>query len=332
MTQSQHRPSTESRIQSARLLRIAAQSLVNAGFDSAQPTVLLDVPLHTNVGDSLITLGELRLLRMMNNGSSPPARHVGSRNDALDATLERVPDGANVLLQGGGNFGDVWPRSHIYRLETTRRLSRRASVIWLPQSLWFRDPDGELARKTRQVLSEYKPTVLLRDHASIERFEYMFDQSPRLCPDLGLCAVVPPSPSPRTAAECHLKRRDVEAVMCAAEGDPSWTGMDWGDVPRSQGVQAILDRIARKIVQLSPDNPFRRTSLELWAFTHLTESRVSRGTALFGSAQIVHTDRLHAAILALLTGRDVRVEDNNYGKVGAVLQTWSDYIDTSSVR
>lgn len=315
------------RVASRRLLLAAAEALMVAGFDSRQPTVLLDVPLHSNVGDSLITLGELRLIRLLKgSAASIPLRHVSSREDDVDATISRIPDGANVLFQGGGNFGDMWPKSHMYRLEVTRKLSYRTNIIWLPQSIWFQDPHGRIAQDTHRVLRDHKPAVLLRDHASLKRFRQLFDQIPILCPDLGLCADVQPSTRLRSDVECHLMRRDIEATTCRSKPEENGFGVDWNDSPRSKGIRSVLDRIARRIIRLSPLAPARHPFLEFWAFTHLAQSRVQRGIALFGSAEVIHTSRLHAAILALLTGRGVRLEDNSYGKVSGVFETWSEYI------
>ncbi len=38
--------------------------------------------------------------------------------------------------------------------------------------------------------------------------------------------------------------------------------------------------------------------------------------------RVIYTNRLHAMLLGLLLGREVRWFDNSYGKLGAYAETW----------
>jgi pyruvyl transferase EpsO len=57
-----------------------------------------------------------------------------------------------------------------------------------------------------------------------------------------------------------------------------------------------------------------------WA--RYAERLLLRATSRIASAASVETDRLHAAILARLTGRPVTLVDNSYGKLSAYYDAW----------
>ena len=303
------------------LLAVAWAAFAESGFDKRRESVLLDVPLHQNVGDSLITLGEFAFLAA---GDGHRLAHVGWNRDALKATLERIPAGANILLHGGGNLGDLWPRSQEYRLAVTAAAPESSRVIWLPQSVHFVQPMGELATRTREVIAAHKPAVLLRDQQSIDVWRRLFDVDAILCPDMGLLAPVLPKPQASHAtAELKLLRRDQESAG-ANIGGPS---VDWSDAPSPGALDKLLLRMALRVAGRPPTALVRARGPEVMSFKFLSSRRVARGIRLLGNASIVETDRLHAAILALLLGKTVVAHDNTYGKISAVLGTWHDHLD-----
>lgn len=296
----------------------AREVLGSFGLSRGEDVALLDIPMHGNVGDSLITLGEFQLLRSM----GVRIVHCGSRRDALSSTFDRIPKGSTILLHGGGNLGDLWPQNQLYRLDVTERAAPTNRVIWLPQSLHFSESE-ELLHRTRVVLAKCRPLVLLRDQQSVDRWAGLFDTQAHLCPDMGMIPRLPAS-SLDEQDTLHLFRRDKESAY--AHGSRS--SLDWGDVPKSPTMVRVLDRH----VAQDPASWLRRRVGEQWVFERLAQSRVGRGLSLMAGAGTVHTDRLHAAIMALATGRSVLVHDNSYGKISAVLGTWRDHLDVFAFR
>src|SRR5512141_721889 len=78
---------------------------------------LLDFPSHSNVGDSAIWLGERALLRSI----GAPVRYCADL-ESFDPEACRAahPEGGAILLHGGGNLGDVWPRHQEFRERVIR--------------------------------------------------------------------------------------------------------------------------------------------------------------------------------------------------------------------
>ncbi|WP_432570301.1 polysaccharide pyruvyl transferase family protein [Kineococcus sp. SYSU DK005] len=93
-----------------------------AGTVGPARVALLDFPGHRNVGDSLIWLGERRLLARAGTRVAYTCEHHSLREGALRRRSGTAP----VLLHGGGNFGDVWPQYPRFREGVTAAYSSMA--------------------------------------------------------------------------------------------------------------------------------------------------------------------------------------------------------------
>lgn len=277
-----------------------------------QPYALLDFPDHSNVGDSAIWLGEVRLLAEISG--RPPSFAAASDAD-LDALRRELPDGP-IFLHGGGNFGDIYPRHQQFRERVLRAFPDRP-VIQLPQSIKYRDPAGIDA--TAEAIAAHRAfTLAVRDHASLALALKHFDCEVVLLPDaaFGLGALARSGP-PRHE-RLLLLRQDVERVARDLS-DLGGTVADWlGDPP---GFDEAALRAARTQAALSLtwSRP-RRRALHL---TARAEARVARGLALLSSGRTVVTDRLHGHILSTLLGIPHVALDNDYGKIHGYIAAWT---------
>src|SRR3990172_3861341 len=77
----------------------------------SRAVALLDYPNYANVGDSLIWLGEIAYLKR----AGIPIAYTCDQTSYAPARLEsRVGKGA-ILMTGGGNLGDLYPRHQRFR-------------------------------------------------------------------------------------------------------------------------------------------------------------------------------------------------------------------------
>src|SRR5688572_22421553 len=105
------------------------------------PIALVDMPVHLNIGDSLIGLGQLIVLEKL--AKLKQIKFIGNR--APESVLDSIErDQGTILIHGGGNFGTFWPAHQRYREELLTRY-RKASIVQLPQSIYF-DSAQELQR------------------------------------------------------------------------------------------------------------------------------------------------------------------------------------------
>src|SRR5215210_7603079 len=117
------------------------------------PCALIDFPNYSNVGDSAIWLGETKWLRKNRN----PIVYVCDKDTySPDVLAEHLGQGI-ILLQGGGNFGDLWwPHQHLR--ERVIQDFPENKIIQLPQTIFFSD-DANLIR-ARQILNAHSNLTL----------------------------------------------------------------------------------------------------------------------------------------------------------------------------
>ena len=115
-----------------------------------------DPAYHANVGDHMITLGELEFLQRLGINRSqirqcsyvqagsyvPPCEALLNATSAtLLASESKSPNVA--LWHGGGNWGDVWKKVQPQRIASFAWLlqgSNHSTVVGMPQSLFYNNP------------------------------------------------------------------------------------------------------------------------------------------------------------------------------------------------
>lgn len=258
-----------------------------------EPYALVDFPDHPNVGDSAIWAGEMACLHAV--GAGDPA-YFCRWDDFDDEALRRACPTGPILIHGGGNLGDIWPHhQHVREAILTRFRDRR--VVQLPQSIHFRQP-GARDRFARVVAGHPDFHLHVRDSPSLALATRYFDCTVALAPDsaFGLGPLTRP-----VEPDCDwlmLMRTDAERV---ARDDaplstlPRSVKLDWLDEP-----------------PVNATDPLTRARI-----------RVERGLRLLSRGRGVVTDRLHGHILSVLLGLPHVVLDNDYGKVGAYIGSWT---------
>jgi pyruvyl transferase EpsO len=307
------------------------QSIINSvlhDYRSDSPYALLDFPNHQNVGDSAIWAGEMAYLRR--HWRRDPSYVCERDNIDWTALTRAVPSGP-ILIQGGGNFGDIWPAHQYFREEVLTRYPGR-TVIQLPQSLQFNDPSS--LRRTAQVIARHKSFVLLvRDQASYDLASDNFECLVRLCPDMAFCLGQLARPIRPTHSFVFLLRTDKEAASTSereplkaasdalVEDWPSETAYTYRRAKMMSwlGALASLDRR-----QLSP------MAWRLRYYDQLANLRIGRGMTLISRGRQLISDRLHAHIIGTLLDVPQVMLDNNYGKIGRFINTWKS--DWTGVR
>ena len=274
-----------------------------------EPYALLDYPAHANAGDSAIWLGELAALRAL---LLLPPSYVCTWN-GCDMDHLAAFDG-QLLLHGGGNFGDLWPRYHGFRLSVLRRFPKRR-IVQLPQTIQFNDPrELEIARR---AIGEHGNFMLfVRDERSLD-IARSFDCDSALAPDSAFMLDLVRADRP-VCDTLYLHRDDKERVggidLQLPEG---WREADWSREPFAWGRFRALT-IARQLVR----GDSRRQSYRGALFEAVAAERVRRAASLLSQGWRVVTDRLHAHILSTLLTIPHYVLDNSYGKLSGFASTW----------
>ena len=296
-------------------LRQQASDVLREELGGARTAVLLDFPRHPNFGDSLIWLGQEALLRRL--GVRVTFRSSLYDYDPRDLSAV-LRDDTIVLLQGGGNLGDLYPHHDEARRRVIRDFPSVPKLV-LPQSLYATDPRGWLRDASRDYAEGCNVRLLLREGASLERAAHLLPYGAlRFCPDLALWAPLRPRPV-AGGPVLALARTDDEAGPAIVEASPAEQS-DWRRGAVAGKVAGVLERGARhddKARFLTDPARRRVQSALLASYAALNCLSASRQLAARGA---VATNRLHAHIACVLLGIPHAVTDNSYGKIAAVFR------------
>ena len=276
---------------------------------------LLEVPYYPNVGDTLIWQGELDFL------STLPYKRKGMQSYFTEIPMN-IPKDEIILLQGGGNFGDIWPLPQEYRMHVVQQYPDN-KIVFFPQTVWFEHEEN--MKECAEALSKHKHlTICARDKVSYEILKKNFTNEILLVPDMAFCIDMSRWATPQPTKEALLLKREdkelkehSELLELTKKGDI--TICDW--LPFSEECwQKTWFRRTRKYVPIMYD----------WYARHIFQPYlIHSGIQLIGSHKKIYSTRLHAAILSILLGKadDLIWFDNSYGKNSSFYDTWLSDVD-----
>ena len=308
-------------------LRDLAERHLATVLDGARTVALVNFPNHGNAGDPAIWLGTRTLLRRL----GVRVGYASAWWDFDAASLRRAVGSAPVLINGGGNFGDLYQGQQSTRVQVLRTLPENP-VVQLPQSIHFADPANEAAM-AGIIAAHGGVRLMVRDAASVTIARERLGIEPVLSPDhaFGL------GPQRREGAArvpvLWLGRPagDAEHVD---HGEP--TGPDVERVEWMAGVteeQAGWDARGRLAVRVNgwgqatwapgTRGSGLRHAVTARTYAPLARRWVRRGLDIVSRGEVVVTDRLHGHVFCALLGIPHVALDNSYGKVSGALDTWT---------
>jgi len=290
-------------------------------LEGAERIAHLDFPEHGNVGDSAIWLGECAFLREA--GLVPRLVDHFALSDYSRSTLERRLGRGTILLNGGGNLGDLWPAYQQFRERVIADFPRNP-IIQLPQSMHFQETTA--LERARGILGRHPDlTILLRDRESLESAQAAFPGARTLtCPDMAFCLGPVGRPGPARTLLVWLARTDLEADGRIDRSDLAGLAepVDWAGSGRDLPVERRLRRLRRRMARWPALRPLG--ARRLWAQAEsVARQRVQGGIELLAQGERVVTDRLHGHILCELLGLPHALLDNSYGKLSRFHAAWT---------
>jgi exopolysaccharide biosynthesis predicted pyruvyltransferase EpsI len=288
----------------------------------AQRICIIDPPDHPNVGDNAIFLGELAFLRR----NFPHARidffDVGNYTSACDRFIQEC---SIILMHGGGNFGEIWPRHHAIRMEILKRFPGKP-IVQFPQSISFATQAG-IDSTARAIERQGNLTLLVRDRKSQAFAEKHFPCTTVLCPDMAF-ALGDLARQPASLDFLCLLRGDKEVVMdhsrllkVLANLGGSLEVADWIKMPDSP--VGRRDKALGRAWRRFPWTIGLTQSFALRVRERYARERLAFGLGLLSRGSMVITDRLHAHVLCCLLGVRHLLFDSLDGKVSALYDAWT---------
>ncbi len=304
---------------------------------------LLDYPRYSNVGDSFIWLGTQEYLRSRGLKIHPQI-HARSCDNA---TLRCMVGDRPIVLQGGGNFGDIHPVHQAFRAEILTTFPRQR-IILCPQTFHYQDPAR--AESDRRIYEGHSDLHLVwRDGVSLQRARQAFPRAQHLlAPDMAFWMMVPPVEfEPRTPGAAvrilYQAHRDTppELLYDLSHVAPlgKATRLDWGEAVGGLNIHKSLALRVSALRKLF-------AGVDTWTGSSLLPSAIQRDTAIhyarscnwllkavecYAQFDVMLTNRLHGHMLATLLRKPHVIVDTFYGKLDWYHESWTSS-DTISRR
>ncbi|MEC4893141.1 MAG: polysaccharide pyruvyl transferase family protein [Oscillatoria sp. PMC 1051.18] len=310
----------------------------------------LDYPNYPNIGDHLIWLGALFYLTDV---LQTKVSYTANINNFSDELLKQKVGKNPIILNGGGNLGDLWLPYQKFREKIIFHYQDRPIII-LPQSIYFAKQTN-LTKAAKIFNSHPNLTIFVRDNYSYQIASKNFGNCQVVkAPDMAFHLLNLPGITrncqPNKSILYHYRQdRELdENISPASLNIPNLVVEDWQafHLVLGNSQPPFLKKIAylyREFWQkgiLTPDEFFsRRKWLNKYKYKRkfsqvdnpelqqLSLSLLHAGIYQFQQYQVIITNRLHGHILCLLLGIPHLFLPNSYHKNESFYQTWSKNIN-----
>lgn len=279
----------------------------------------IDYPVYNNGGDLLIMKGTEAFFK--DNQIRVQARY--SVLDFPDRLI--IPNDQIIVLQGGGNFGDLYPVHQKLRERIVADYPNHRIVL-LPQTIFFKK-ESEYDR-TAQIFNNHKDVHLfVRDTLTFDMATRKFDNCcVYLSPDMAhqLWPILPKS-APGKELLCFF-RTDIEKTSEQEQFESVSSGdyLDWA---------SLYNRVEKKsinmIVKIMKKGSGPLPMQAIWG--KYSDYLVDKAVKRFSGYRNVQTSRLHGHILSCLMDKPNTLLDNSYGKNSNYYNTWTSAVKSAQL-
>ncbi|EPM1750721.1 TPA: polysaccharide pyruvyl transferase family protein [Klebsiella variicola subsp. variicola] len=286
--------------------------------------IFLDYPVYLNVGDLLIYHGTENFFK--ENNINIKLRRSNARYSVKEIKKYINPNTV-ILMQGGGNFGDLYPEFQKFRQDVVSSFPDTRIII-LPQTAFFEN-EHELNKSVKSFGAHKDLIIFSRDTRSLSIFKKFTSQT-FLMPDMAhsLWGTLPKSQ--KSKGTLYLIRNDKEInqvqrrLLEHKNGDDKY--VDWEDILTSKDL--LMRKLCRKldgIGGVTNLSLLKNISNVIWY--NYTYKMVQRYALYFTSHEKVVTSRMHGHIFSCLLSLPNDVIDNAYGKNSGYFKEWTYDID-----
>lgn len=264
----------------------------------------LDAPDYGNLGDQAIAFATKKFL----SDTLPDAQIIEIQESNLVASLSALKKVVKptdlIVLQGGGNMGNLYPRYEWIRRLVVRNFPDNKIVIF-PQSVYFTvDKSGQREKEVSSAVYRNHPklTIFARDSKSQKKMREAFPGVDiRLSPDIVLYLVGFISDDHKENLGMCI-RNDSESTVSESLLRELIQTIGY----QEQDVGALSTTVAIQ-------SPINEKSRESYVINKLRE---------FAQYKLIVTDRLHGMVFSYITGTPCIAIDNQTGKSGALYRDW----------
>lgn len=284
--------------------------------------VFLELPYYTNIGDTLIWQGTEDFLKTL------PHKCLYRCSFDTFEYKQLSPD-VVILLQGGGNFGDLYPRHNAFRNKIIK-LYPNNRIIILPQTVYYKG--SRMLANDPIVMRQHNDLyICARDQYSFDFLKrFRFGSNILLVPDMAFCIDFSKQQDailPQTERVLLFKRIDKEKVNTNHIVPEKYNGLidikDWVGYETVTNDFSILQNLIKEKRYAEADD---------YAISTYLPERVKEGIRMISPYSLVYSNRLHGSILSILLGKEVTIIDNSYGKNAQFYDTWLTGVPTIHIN
>ncbi len=315
-------------------------------LNNLEQCALLDHPDHPNIGDHLIWLGEVFYLTDV---LKTQINYASSVENFSASEMEKQVGKSPILLHGGGNLGDLWPKFQKFREQIISKYKDRPIII-LPQSIYFANQANLL--ETANIFNSHPNlTIFVRDNYSYEIAQDHFHNCQVIkAPDMAFQLVNIPGLSfkhDRGKSVLYHCREDAELNQAFSRDSINLSDLvieDWSSSKYQSHYykNAVkMWRLARILEGLRQGRVIPREwiSRQIWKNSHSYSTKFNtiynpsihreswsymhNGVYQFKPHRLIITNRLHGHILCTLMNIPHVFLPNSYYKNEGFYQTWT---------
>jgi exopolysaccharide biosynthesis predicted pyruvyltransferase EpsI len=306
------------------IIHEALKPIINQNY------IFLDLPFYTNIGDTLIWKGTEEFLK------SIPYKCLYRASLDIYKT-PRISKEAIIILQGGGNFGDLYRRHNEFRLRIINEFPDNPIII-LPQTIYYKN-EKILSEDAEKLGKHSNLTICARDHVTFELVKDKFSKNKSiLLPDMAFCIPESFLNQYKKAEEkrtLFFKRVDIEYQDLNFEDSLSegkeFDAHDWPTF-ENQIIEHVnlyrLLKLKKKISNIYILEKMNNKIIDWYAINIYFPKLIKIGIEFISSYQHIYSTRLHGAILSILLNKNVGFLDNSYGKNSNFYNSWLQDLDS----
>lgn len=297
--------SIKARIKAGYYAKNLTQRMCDLEAEKEKVSLMIGTPIHTNLGDHLITMAQLQYLSNLGYKS----KVVEIPTEMYQMFRRRICKLAcvdTIFINGGGWMGNLWIPEELLIQKIINDFSNKKIVI-LPQTVFFDkkvQPYQSLIDSANRIFAKCKDIVLcVRENNSYDfSTQHYSNVKIILVPDIVLSFY---QWAPKNA---HISRKTVG--VCLRNDREQFESED--------NKKSIIDWFEQNNYKIEQIDTMNACPVNI----EDRESTVLERLALFASYDFVITDRLHGMIFSYICGTPCIAFDNKTHKVSGVYNTW----------
>lgn len=282
--------------------------------------IFLDLPYYTNIGDTLIWKGTEDFLKTI--------KYKCLYKTSIENYIKpKISSETVILLQGGGNFGDLWRRHTDFCLQIIKDFPDN-KIIVMPQTIYY--SDMETLKSDAMIMSKHSNFhICARDKVTYKLLEDNFNiTSIQFVPDMAFCIsqnFLDRHKKNEKEKVLFFNRKDKEHAdydyTSLMNSDKNLEEHEWPSMERNSFSYNIL-RALQKINRLLGNQRIINYLIDMYCINIFMPQLLRVGINFISTYKKVYSTRLHGAILSYLLQKELVFFDNSYGKNKNVYDAW----------